>query len=252
MSFGPLATLAALVWFFSRTALAGPPFVTDDPEPIGHRHWELYLASQTSHEPWVWSGTAPLFEANYGVVPNVQLHVIAPLAFSAVAGQDTHYGYGDMEVGSKIRFVQEGEWVPQIGTYPMLEAPTGSKKRGLGNGSAQVFVPLWIQKSFGPWTTYGGPGFWIDAGSPDRHWWYLGWEVQRKIVDGLALGAEVFDSTPKEKAEANDLRFNVGTIIDVTDTHHFLISAGRGVLGPNLFQSYFAYLMTLGPREEAE
>ena len=243
------ATLAVLVLLVSRSASAGPPFVTDDPEPIGHRHWELYVGSQTSHESRVWTGTAPHFEANYGVVPNVQLHVIAPLAFSSVSGEATHYGFGDMELGSKIRFIQEGASIPQIGTYPMLEAPTGSERRGLGSGTAQVFVPLWLQKSFGKWTTYGGPGFWIDAGNADRHWWYFGWEVQRKILDGFSIGAEVFDLTPKVKGEANDLRFNVGAIIDVTDTHHFLISAGRGVMGPNLFQSYFAYLMTLGPSE---
>jgi hypothetical protein len=231
----------------SRAASAGPPFVTDDPEPIAHRHWELYVGSQAAHEAGEWSGTAPLLEANYGVVPNVQLHVIAPLAYSDTSVGGTHYGYGDMELGSKIRFIQEGEWMPQIGIYPMLEVPTGARRLGLGNGSAQVFVPIWVQKSFGRWTTYGGPGFWIDAGRPERHWWYFGWEVQCRIVEGLALGVELFDSTPKEKGNANDLRFNVGAIIDISDTHHILVSAGRGLLGPNLFQSYLAYLMTLGP-----
>ena len=27
-------------------AWAGPPFVTDDPEPVELHHWEVYLASQ--------------------------------------------------------------------------------------------------------------------------------------------------------------------------------------------------------------
>ncbi len=238
-------TLGLLI--LCRSASAGPPFITDDPEPIEYRHWELYAASMTFHDSSGWTGTAPHFEANYGVVPNVQLHVIAPLAFNVPAGESAQYGYGDMELGTKIRFVQEGERMPQIGTYPMLEAPTGSKRLGLGNGTAQLFVPLWLQKSFGPWTTYGGPGFWIDLGRPERHWWYFGWEVQRTIIDGLSLGAEVFDFTPQEKGAENDLRFNVGAIIDINDTHHLLISAGRGIVGPNLFQSYFAYLVTLGP-----
>ena len=26
-------------------ALAGPPYVTDDPEPVEYRHWEVYFAS---------------------------------------------------------------------------------------------------------------------------------------------------------------------------------------------------------------
>ena len=49
---------------------AGPPFVTDDPEPVEYRHWEIYLASQHAKDKDGWSGTAPHFEVNYGVLPN--------------------------------------------------------------------------------------------------------------------------------------------------------------------------------------
>lgn len=246
-----LAVTAAMAFLFvPARVLAGPPYVTDDPEPVEYRHWELYLASQTFHDREGWSGTAPHFEVNYGVVPNVQLHLIAPLAYFVATGGSTHYGLGDTELGIKFRFVQEGKWVPQVGTFPFLEVPTGKSRLGLGNGSAQVFLPIWLQKSFGPWTTYGGGGFWIDAGESDRHWWYFGWQVQREIVEGLAVGAEVFDSTPKEKGDQHDVRFNVGAVIDLTDTHHVLISAGRGIIGPNHFQGYVAYQATLGPRDQ--
>jgi hypothetical protein len=241
------AAFALLAPLACKSAFAGPPFITDDPEPIPYRHWELYVATQSFHDRFGWAGWAPHFEANYGVVPNVQLHVIAPLAYSAPAAGRTQYGYGDMEVGVKIRFVQEGEWVPQIGTYPMLEIPTGCEARGLGNGTAQVFVPLWIQKSFGSWTTYGGPGFWIDAGRSERRWWYFGWELQRRVARELAIGGELLCLTPKTRAEALDVRFNLGVIVDLSDTHHILFSAGRGLSGPILFQGYLAYVATLGP-----
>ena len=45
-----------------------------------------------------------------------------------------------------------------IGTFTMFEIPTGSAARGLGVGKTWYKVPLWVQKSFGPWTTYGGGG----------------------------------------------------------------------------------------------
>jgi hypothetical protein len=244
------ARLGLAIVLAREPASAGPPFVTDDPEPIGYRHWELYVASQNEHDADGWSGTLPHFEVNYGVVPNVQLHVIAPLAYFAPTSGALHYGFGDMELGAKIRFIQEGEWVPQIGTYPMLEVPTGSERLGLGNGSAQIFLPLWIQKSFGQWTTYGGPGFWFDTGNADRHWWFFGWELQRRLVDELTLGAELFYLTPKEPGGEHDARFNVGAIIDLTETHHILASAGRGFVGPNLFQFYLAYIATLGPSSD--
>jgi hypothetical protein len=243
------AQLGVAAALLSAAALAGPPYATDDPEPVEFRHWELYLASQDFHDRDGWNGTAPHFEVNYGVVTNVQLHLIAPLAYSAPDGGTTHYGYGDTEVGVKFRFVREGDWVPQVGTFPLVEVPTGSIHSGLGNGTTQVYVPLWLQKEFGKWTTYGGAGLWLDASTPVRHWWFIGALLQRELVEGVTVGAEIFHLTPATSGDESDTRFNIGAVLDITDAHHILLSAGRGFEGPNLFQSYVAYQATLGPAE---
>jgi hypothetical protein len=233
----------------SANAYAGPPYTTDDPEPVEYRHWEMYLASQSVHDNGGWTGTAPHVEVNYGVVPNVQLHVIAPVAYSIPKDGPGQYGYGDTELGIKYRFVEEQKWVPMIGTFPLLEIPSGAQSARLGNGSAQVLIPVWIQKSFGPWETYGGVGVWIDAGDRDRHWWYFGWQAQRHIFKWVAVGAEIYHETPQQHLGEPDSRFNVGAVIDFTETHHLLLSAGRGFEGPNLFQSYVAYQVTFGPKK---
>ncbi len=233
----------------SPAALAGPPYVTDDPEPVEHRHWEVYLASQSFHDAGGWTGTAPHLEVNYGVVPEVQLHVIVPLAYASPDQGKATFGYGDTELGIKYRFVHEQKWVPMIGTFPFLEVPTGASHLGLGNGAAQVFLPVWLQKSSGPWMTYGGAGVWLDAGDARRHWWYFGWQVQRRVFEGLSLGVELFHATPEEPGGESDTRFNVGAVVDFTDDHHLLLSAGRGLAGPNLFQGYVAYQLTFGPGE---
>jgi hypothetical protein len=244
--FGSLGLAALLV---ASNASAGPPYITDDPEPVEYRHWELYLASLSFHDKDGWTGTAPHVEVNYGVVPNAQLHIITPLAYSVPAVGTRAYGYGDTELGVKFRFIQERKWIPMIGTFPFLEVPTGSRSAGLGNGSAQFFLPVWLQKSFGPWQTYGGAGVWLDLGDRNRHWWYFGWQVQRTLVKGLAVGAEVFHQTPMEYGGEGDSRFNVGAVLDLSDNHHILLSAGRGFAGSNLFQGYAAYQLTFGPKE---
>jgi hypothetical protein len=246
-----LPPLAALL-LESGSALAGPPYNTDDPEPVAYRHWELYLASQHLHNRRQWAGTAPHFEGNYGVVPNVQLHLIAPVGYVAPVEGKQQYGYGDTELGVKLRFIQEGAWVPQVGVFPFVELPTGSRNRGLGNGRAQVYLPLWLQKSFGKWTTYGGLGYWINPSAPEDHnrnWGYFGWQVQRQIFEGLTVGAEVFHSTPPSDNARHETRCNVGAVIDFSDHHHLLLSAGRALLGPTLFAAYAAYQLTFGPSQ---
>ena len=238
-----LVGAAQLVW-------AGPPFTTDDPEPVEYRHWEIYVASQLEHDKDGWSGTAPHFEVNYGALPNLQLHLIAPLSFNAPSHGPTHFGYGDTEVGAKYRFLEETERVPQAGVFPLVEIPSGDREHGLGSGHAQVFLPLWLQKSFGPWTTYGGGGYWINPGKDNRDWWFTGWLLQREITSALTLGAEVFHETPSEKAGNSDTRLNFGGMYNFSDIYHFLFSAGHTIQGPGGFQAYLAFQVTFGPEKE--
>lgn len=228
-------------------ALAGPPFLTDDPSPVDYQHWECYLASQHTQTADGWFGTAPHIELNYGVITNVQLHLIAPLAYTAPSGDSTHYGYGDTELGVKFRFVQETETLPQIGIFPLLEIPTGSESRGLGSGHVQAFLPLWLQKSFGNWTIYGGGGYGINPGTGNENWGFVGAVVQRQITKNILLGAEIYHRTTMTTGGSGDTAFNLGTVIDFTENHHLLFSAGRSLDGPTNFQCYLAYQFTFGP-----
>ena len=128
-----LCAIVAVVVTWPLTVTAGPPFVTDDPEPVEFQHWEVYLASMQMKTAGGWSGTAPHLEVNYGVAPDVQLHVIAPLAYDAPINGGSHYGYGDTELGVKYRFVAETDNFPQVGVFPLLEVPSGkASHRGPG------------------------------------------------------------------------------------------------------------------------
>ena len=237
----------ALAWLAcAGDAAAGPPYATDDPEPVEYRHWEFYVASQSAKAEGTVSLTAPHFEVNYGILPDLQLHAIVPLTLVVPKVGSSQYGYGDTEFGSKFRFVHEGDYAPQIGVFPLLEIPTGSASRGLGNGKAQLYLPLWLQKSFGPWTSYGGAGYWLHPGAGNANYLFLGWQVQRRLADPLTLGVELFHTTRQVTGGTSETRFNVGAVIDLSDVHHVLLSAGRALFGPTIFQSYLAYQITVG------
>lgn len=210
-------------------ALAGPPFTTDDPEPVEYRHGEFYIASYLAHAKDGWSGTAPHVEVNYGAFANGQIHVIAPIAFVAPAHGPAQFGYGDTEVGIKYRFLEETIWRPQAGTFPQIELPTGDSARNLGSGQTQVFLPLWLQKSLGSWTTYGGGGYWINPGAGNPDWWFFGWVLQYQISSRLALGAEVCHETVKDAGGESATQCHGGAIFDFSDTRHLMFSAGPAI-----------------------
>lgn len=139
-------------------ASAGPPFLTDDPEPVGYQHFEIYTFSTRDKSAAGTSTVGPAIEFNVGAVPNVQLHLVVPYAWTASAGMPSMSGLGDTEAGLKFRFVQQTKTMPEIRIFPMVELATGNANNGLGNGRTWYRVPLWIQKNMGSWTTYGGGG----------------------------------------------------------------------------------------------
>jgi len=230
------------------SAMAGPPFLTDDPEPVEYKHWEIYLASISQEQRGGVSMTAPHVEINYGLVPNVQVHVIAPMEYVEPSGLSSHhYGYGDTELGVKWRFFENEEAKFMAGIYPLVEVPTGSESRGLGNGDAQVFLPIWLQKAWGPWLTYGGGGYWINPGSGHENSWFFGWLLQRQLNDTFTLGAELFYETARQTDDERHFGSNIGLIINLTEIHHILLSAGTDIIGPAGLYSYAAYQLTFGP-----
>lgn len=250
-------TIATFILFFLYSAAfppsaswAGPPFITDDPEPVEYHHEEVYISSQYANNKDGQEGTLPHFEFNYGVIPEVQLHLLVPTAFVHPNGGAAVYGLGDTEVGVKYRFVHETDTLPQAGIFPITHIPTGDSDRGLGNGHVPLFLPIWVQKSLGPWTTYGGGGYWNNPGSDNKNFWQLGWLVQRDITKAVTLGAEVFYFGKDTAVGRDRTGYNVGGIFNVSEEHHILFSGGRDITGDNRLSLYLGYQWTFGPRAE--
>jgi len=229
---------------------AGPPFRTDDPEPVDFKQGEFYVATQYAKDKDATSGTAPHFELNYGIAPDIMLHVITPFVYNKPQEASAQHGYGDTEVGIKYRFLNDEDSHFMAGTFPVVEMPTGDSDKGLGTGHAPFFVPLWLQKRWGPWTTYGGGGFWRNPGEGSKDYWFFGWELQRELSKTLTLGAELFSNTKSLEEGKSRIGFNLGAIVNFSDDHHLLFSCGSDIHGDNRLSSFLAYQYTFGPEEE--
>ena len=226
------------------TGFAGPPFFTDDPEPVDFHHWEFYLASVEQHLRQEASATLPHVEVNFGAFHNVQLHVVAPLEYVR-SSDGIHYGYSDTEVGVKYRFIDETSALPQVGIFPLVEIPTGDKEKQLGNGTAQVYLPLWIQKSWGKLSMYGGGGFWYNPGSESKNWVFAGWQSQYEFSEMLSLGGEIYFHTADTPDGRNGAAFNVGGFVNVDEHNHILFSLGHSVVGDPTTTVYLGYQVTM-------
>jgi hypothetical protein len=187
-----LAVTAACLSTAASAALAGPPFLTDDPEPLEYKHSEAYLFSTIDKANDEKSAQLPALEFNHSPYPDVHLHLVVPVAESKPSDAGWSSGLGDIEVGVKYRLVHETETRPQVGFFPMAELPTGDGDRGLGNGRVWWKLPLWIQKSWGKWTTYGGGGRAFNSAPGMSNYNFGGWLLQRELSESLTLGGEIF------------------------------------------------------------
>jgi len=238
------ASIGLCLSLCSVDAVAGPPFRTDDPVPVELGHWEVFLFSAATHVGGDTAGVLSGIDANYGAAPDLQLHATFPIAFDKPDASGLVAAYGDTEFSVKYRFLSEDEtgWRPQAAIYPALDVPTGNAARSLGTGSTHVFLPLWLQKNFGEWTSFAGAGYWINPGDGNCNYWYFGCAVQRPIAKDLSLGAELFHQTAATVGGKDQTGFDIGLTYDLSEHYHVLFSAGDGLQNRSTTNNFSYYL----------
>ncbi|HEY3814346.1 MAG TPA: hypothetical protein VGL66_14075 [Caulobacteraceae bacterium] len=219
-----LAVLAVTLCVAS-PAFAGPPFLTDDPQPTDQGHWEIYNFVDGVHTPGDTSGEAGL-DLNYGGAKDLQLTAVIPAQF---AGDG--WGMGDVELAAKYKFLhQNGPTGLDVAFFPRVFLPTafdrGSDRR------ANLLLPVWAEKDFGKWSVFGGGGYQINPGPGNRNFWISGLTLTRQVSDNLMLGAEVYHQTADADLGRDWTVVNAGGALRFTKHWSLLFSAGPGVQNP--------------------
>jgi len=230
-------------------AYGGPPFVTDDPDPVDEGHYEVNIAAIGLAQKAGLTSPAPMIDANWGALPDTQIHAGFGVAYAEKAGA-VHVGYGDTEFGVKYRFNHQDEdgWQPEVAFYPILNFPTGNAARGLGAGHPQLLLPIWVEKDWGDWSVYGGGGFSDNQHGEDRNNWFAGWVLLRKVSEHLQIGGEIYRQTSVAIGQPVNNAFNLGGTCDLSETGHILFSAGRGLshaATEDRYSFYLGYRITL-------
>jgi hypothetical protein len=216
---------------------AGPPFVTEDPEPPPPGGLEINVPFIIERTPGETNMNTPLFDLNYGL-PNIQLKLEIPVETIHDDGDGTASGVGDLLLGVKWRFLNNERSQFQLGTYPQVLMPTGDHTRGLGQGGSAFVLPLIAQKNWDKWTLYGNVGYWWQAGAENRDYIYAGAVLEREINERLTLGVELFGNSPKERGCRSELAFNVGGSWKLNKHLNLLFSAGRDIVGDTTAMGY--------------
>ena len=216
---------------------AGPPFVTDDPEPPPPGGWEVNVPFTFERTPGKTEMDAPLFDFNYGL-PDIQLKLEVPIKIVHENRKGMAAGAGDLLLGVKWRFLNDEESQLQLGIYPQLLLPTGDHARDLGEGRTAFVFPLLAQRSWDKWTLYGNVGFWWQTAAETRNYFYAGAVLEREINERLTLAVELFGNSPKEQGSRSDVAFNVGGIWKLGKHVNLLFAGGSDIVGDRSAMGY--------------
>jgi hypothetical protein len=223
-----LAMLAAPAW-------AGPPFVTDDPEPTDTGHWEIYNYAAGVGTPGDLEGEGG-FDINYGAAKDLQLTAVLPGAFD-----NASFGAGDVELAVKYKFLHQadGSWTPDVAFFPRVFLDTGARFDPTAPG---LFLPIWAEKDFGPWSLFGGGGLQIVTRAGDRDFWQTGLALQRSFGERASLGVEVIHQTAMTDGGADFTAVDVGGAYKLAQHWTLMASVGPGVQNARQEGQYLFYL----------
>ena len=209
-------------------AAAGPPYLSDDPEPTDPGHWEIYNFATGAHGAPGLAGAAGL-DLNYGGAKDLQLTMVLPVGFDDAGSRGLaalHGGFGDVELAAKYRFTHQapGGWLPDLSAFPRLYAPTGDRR--FGSSHVGLLLPVWAQKDFGAWSMFGGGGYQINPGAGRLNFWQGGVALARALTPRLQLGAEVFAQGDDAPGDGGYVTTNFGVVYRLVEHWSLLASAG--------------------------
>lgn len=201
----------------SAPAWAGPPFLSDDPDPTPHGEYEILLF--TEGEPLSGNASGSLgIDFNYGATPDLQLTAAAPVIFEDVGGERS-WGLGNVELAAKLRVLHQETFGWDVAIFPRVYLPSGSN---LGDQHASFLLPVWVGRDDGNWSTFGGGGCAINRGGGSQDYCLAGWGVTYDVTPQLNLGAELFHQTADVEGGEATTTIGFGGTYSLNDTVHLL------------------------------
>ncbi len=234
-----LALPALLLTCLAAPAAAGPPYVTDDPQPTDLGHYEVYFFASGSHVPGSTAGATGV-DFNYGAARDLQLTAVFPLAYER--GDQSQTGPGNVELAAKYKFVHQSDaaGLPDLSLFPRLFVPTGGHR--FGTGRLSLLLPLWAQWDFGAWSLFGGGGYTINPGAGQRDYWTAGATLSLALGQRASIGAEVYHRGPDAADARRYTGFNIGATWRASNHWSIIGAAGPGLENPRSGGQFNAYL----------
>lgn len=223
-------------------AAAGPPYVSDDPEPTDTGHFEIYLFNNGTNTRSGTSGETGI-DFNYGAARDLQLTATLPAGYDDGLSGGTQVAPGNVEVAAKYRFLHQDTFGLDVSIFPRVFLPSGSAT--IGDNHVSLLLPVWVQKDFGKqWSAFGGGGCTFNEVRA-ANFCQAGAVVTYQVLPRLQVGGELFHQTADSRGTPASTSVGIGWRYDVTDNYHLLGYVRRGIENADETDRYSWYASVL-------
>ncbi|HLZ05835.1 MAG TPA: hypothetical protein VKR55_27245 [Bradyrhizobium sp.] len=225
----------------TRSAVAGPPYVADDPEPTDYGHFEIYTFNNGTATRSDVSGESGI-DFNYGAAPDLQLTATLPAGFDQSIG-GTNVAMSNLELAAKYRFLHQETFGLDVSIFLRIFLPSGSNI--IGDNRTSLLLPVWVQKDWsGGWSAFGGGGC-VFSEIRAADFCEAGAVLTYQILPKLQIGAELFHQTADSHGTPATSSVGVGWRYDLNDNYHLLGYVRRGIENTEETDRYSWYASVL-------
>ena len=219
-----------LLALLAKPAVAGPPYISDDPEPTDYQHFEIYTYNLGTVARNGSNGQSGI-DFNYGAAPDLQLTATLPEGFDRPIGGGTDVGWSNVQLAAKYRFLHQDGFGLDVSIFPRIFLPSGSNL--VGDNHASLLLPIWIQKDWnGGWSAFGGGGCTVSE-LPCRRLLPSGRRRHLQLCPSFR-SAPNCSTRPRFPAwTPATTSLGVGWRYDLNDNYHLLGYVSRGIENTN-------------------
>lgn len=194
----------------------GPPMLVDDSEVADYKEWELNTSVNYNIDHKHHLGL-PHIDLNYGIWPDVQFTIGAPLEFT-FHRPEVSTRMGEMNIGVKYLFLKQDDFPFSAGTFPQIFIDDG----------VGFFMPLFIQRKVGRFLLGYGVSYFIEEKRYDNL--QMGVITGCQVTDRLELMLEYLHQHNMQMWSGNIGYANGGFRFNFTDSIILMGSFGTQVL----------------------
>ncbi|MGR3311175.1 MAG: transporter [Candidatus Brocadiales bacterium] len=200
------------------------PLITDDTGTPGHNKWEINLG-YTRFDTIDERAIGFIVDANYGLGERTQLNLVIPHTSTDHDEDGEDNGLGDIQFGTKYRFIDEADWFLSISATPTIFIPTGNERT-----NPDFFLPLEFDRHFKSLYIGSQVGYLIHGEKDENDELFYGFFAEHPVFKRIDVVGEIFGFLTKHE-EVNSPHFNGGLRYRFSDLFSVMGSAGRSFEG---------------------